>query len=213
MGSGLVDQIVSGEAPSLVPLTVQQYHTMLERGILRDGDPIELVEGLLVRKNRAAAGESEMTHGPRHALVVMRLMKLEPKLETIGCHLRAQLPVTLSAVDEPEPDLAIVKGSLEDFADHHPGPRDLLVVIEVADSSLRYDRGTKQRVYAAAGVPAYVIFNLPDEQVELFEEPSSGEGRYARRADYGEGETLALPLGEGRTLPLAVTEILGRQGR
>jgi hypothetical protein len=65
MGSGLIDQVASGEAPPLVPITVEQLHRMLEEGIIRDGDPVELLEGLLVRKNRAAAGEGEMTHGAR----------------------------------------------------------------------------------------------------------------------------------------------------
>jgi Uma2 family endonuclease len=211
VGSGLVEQVVSGEAPPLVPLTVEQYHTMLERGILQDGDPIELVEGLLVRKDRGVTGRPPMTHGPRHALIVKRLMSLARSVESLGCHLLVQLPVTLSSVDEPEPDLAIVEGSLEAFTDRHPGPQDVLVVMEVADSSLRYDRGTKQRVYARAGVPAYVIVNLPDERIELYREPA--EGRYAQRTDHRAGETVTLPLTRGRTLALNVTEILGPSGR
>jgi Uma2 family endonuclease len=213
VGIGLVEQVVSGEAPPLVPLTVEQYHIMLERGILQDGDPIELVEGLLVRKDRGVTGGPPMTHGPRHAAVVSRLMRLGHHLETLGCHLRVQLPVTLSNVDEPEPDLAIVKGSLEAFADRHPGPQDLLAVVEVADSSLRYDRGTKQRVYASAGVPAYVIVNIPEERIEFYEGPVPAEGGYGRRSEYRAGDTLALPLAQDRTLPVAVTDILGPTGR
>jgi Uma2 family endonuclease len=209
VGSSLVEQIVSGEAPPLVPLTTDQYHTMLERGILRDGDPVELVEGLLVRKNRGAVGGPETTHGPRHALIVKRLTRLERALEALGCHLLVQLPITLSAVDEPEPDLAIVKGSPEAYADRHPGPQDVLVVVEVADSSLRYDRGTKQRVYAVAGVPAYVIVNIPDERVELYEEPVAGEGRYRRRTDHVVGEALTLSLADARVLSLPVADVFG----
>lgn len=211
MASGLIEQIVSGDAPALVPLTVEQYHRLRDDGFLVDGDPIELVAGLLVRKNRAASGEPEMTHGPRHAFVVKRLVDLVKTLEAPGWHSQAQFPVTLSAVDEPEPDLAIVRGSLEAFSKRHPGPADLLVVVEVADSSLRYDRVTKQGVYAAANIPTYVIVNIPEDRVELYEEPRTGEGRYARRTDYRRGETLALPLAEGRNLPLAVSEILGPQ--
>jgi Uma2 family endonuclease len=154
-----------------------------------------------------------MTHGPRHAVVVKRLMKIDRALEVLGCHLQVQLPVTLSDVDEPEPDLAIVKGTIESFADRHPGPRDLLVVFEVADSSLRYDRGTKQRVYAVAGVPTYVIVNIPDERVEVYEDPRPAEGRYARRTDFGAGETSALPLSEGQTVALAVSVVLGPSRR
>ena len=213
VGSGLIEQVASGEAPRLVPLTVEQYHGMLENGILRDGDPIELVEGLLMRKNRAAAGEDEMTHGTRHALVLTRLVKIERALDPFGCHLRVQLPVTLSTVNEPEPDLAIVKGSLESFADRHPGPEDILVLIEVADSSLGYDRGAKRRVYASAGVPVYLIVNIPEQQIERYEEPLAGEGRYAQRTDFRTGETLLLPLATDKTLPLAVDDVLGSARR
>lgn len=213
MASGLIEQIAAGEAPSLLPLTVEQYHHMLEDGFLADGDPIELVEGLLVRKNRAALGESEMTHGPRHAAVVRWLTSLASALEARGCHLQVQLPVTLSEVDEPEPDVAIVKGPLESYRERHPGPADLLVVVEVADSSLRYDRGTKQRVYAASGVPAYVIVNIPEERVELYEEPVTGERRYARHTNHRAGETVVLPLADGRSLPLSVVDVLGSPRR
>ncbi len=212
MGSGLVEQVVSGEAPPLVPLSVEQYHTMLERGILKDGDPVELVEGLLVRKDRSATGGPGMTHGPRHALIVKRLMRLGRFVETLDCHILIQLPVTLSNVDEPEPDMAIVKGSLEAFSARHPGPEDVLVVVEVADSSLRYDRGTKQRVYAVAGVPTYLIVNIPDERIEFYDGPQPANGQYGRRRDYRAGEVLTLPLTEGRTLPVNVADILGPAG-
>ena len=213
MGSGLVEQVVSGEAPPLVPLSVEQYHTMLERGILRDGDPVELVEGLLVRKDRSAAGGPPMTHGPRHALIVNRLMRLARPLESVDCHVRVQLPVTLSNVDEPEPDLAVVRGSIEGFGERHPGSPDLLVVVEVADSSLRYDRGTKQRVYASAGVPAYVIVNIPEDRIELYDRPEPEAGRYGRRTDYRAGDVLSLPLAEGRTLAVPVADVLGPTSR
>ncbi len=208
----MIEQVASGEAPRLVPLTVEQYHVMLEKGILRDGDPIELVEGLLVRKNRAAAGEDEMTHGARHALVVKRLLRLERVLDPFGCHLLVQLPVTLSNVNEPEPDIAIVEGSPESFADRHPGPAEILVLIEVADSSLGYDRGAKLRVYASAGIPTYVIVNIPEQQLECYQEPVRGQGRYGRRTDYRAGQTLSLPLA-GSMLPLAVDDVLGPPSR
>jgi len=213
VGSGLIEQVASGEAPPLVPLTVEQLHRMLEKGIIRDGDPIELLEGLLVRKNRAAAGEGEMTHGALHALVLTRLVRLDRALDLLGCHLRIQLPVTLSTISEPEPDLAIVKGSLESFAARHPGPEALMVVVEVADSSLGYDRGAKLCAYAAAGVPVYVIVNIPENQIECYEKPLPGQGGYERRTDYRPGQTLLLPLAEGNALPLAVDDAFGPASR
>ena len=209
----MIEQVASGEAPPLVPITVEQLHRMLEKGIIRDGDPIELLEGLLVRKNRAAAGEGEMTHGALHAQVLTRLVRLDRALDPFGCHLRVQLPVTLSALSEPEPDLTIVKGSLESFAERHPGPQDVLVLVEVADSSLDYDRGAKLRVYAFAGVPVYLIVNIRERQIECYEEPLPGQGRYQRRTDYRKGETLSLPLAAGRMLPMAVDDAFGSAPR
>lgn len=213
MSSGLIEQVASGEAPPLVPLTVEQLHRMLEKGIIHDGDPIELIEGLLVRKNRAAAGEGEMTHGALHAQVLTRLARLDRALDGLGCLLRVQLPVTLSPVTEPEPDLAIVRGSLESFAKRHPGPEDVMVVIEVADSSLGYDRGAKLRVYASVSIPMYVIANIPERRIECYEEPVPEQGRYRRRTDYGAGETLLLRLAGDRTAQLAVDDAFGPASR
>lgn len=205
----MIEQVASGEAPRLVPLTVEQFQAMLEQAIIRDGDPIELIDGLLLWKNRAAAGEDVMTHGARHALVLKRLLRLERALDGLDCHLLVQLPVALSTLSEPEPDVAIVRGSIETFADRHPGAEDVLLLIEVADSSLGYDRGTKLRVYAAAGVPVYLIVNIPERQIECYQEPMPAEGSYRLRTDYRTGETVLLPLPAGGALPLAVDDVLG----
>jgi hypothetical protein len=107
----------------LMPLTVEQYHTMLEAGILVDGDPYELLKGMLVRKDRSAAGEDPMTIGTEHTWVVQKLAKLEPQLGRLGCHMRNQQPVSLPPYDEPEPDGAIVVGTEDDYKQRHPTPR------------------------------------------------------------------------------------------
>ncbi|MFO1351745.1 MAG: hypothetical protein U1F68_14175 [Gammaproteobacteria bacterium] len=91
----------------LVTLTVAQYHRMVEAGILPEGEPIELIDGLLVKKNRGAG----MTAHPLHALVVSRLIRLAPSLEALGYHLRLQNPITIAPPHEPEPDAAIVRGT------------------------------------------------------------------------------------------------------
>ncbi len=103
--------------------------------------------------------------------------------------------------------------SSESFADRHPGPEDILALVEVADSSLGYDRGAKLRVYAAAGVPVYVIANLPERMIERYEQPAPGQGRYEKRTDHRSGETLTLPLSGGKTLTLVVDEVLGAPSR
>ena len=134
-----------------------------------------------------------MTVGVEHALIIMRLAKLSGLFEPLGCHMRSQQPITIPPRDEPEPDAAIVRGSLEDYSDRHPGPSDILCVIEVADSSLPRDRGYKLRLYANAGIPMYVIVNLLDRVVEVYEEPVQGEGRFNDVANPFEPEIIAFP--------------------
>jgi Uma2 family endonuclease len=203
----LIDDVAAGRAPALLPLSVAQFHQMLEAGILTDGEPVELIEGMLVRKDRGVAGRGQMVHGPHHALVVARLQRLSAQVERFGCHARSQLPITLSDVDEPEPDLAIVSGAPDDYADRHPGPDEVIAVVEVADSSLVFDRTTKQRLYASAGIGTYWIVNLSDDCLEVLESPDREERRYTRRRDIGREATAHLVLAGG-VLEIGASSIL-----
>jgi len=195
----------STESGEIVPLTVEQYHGMIAAGILAEGEPIELLDGLLVRRSR---GEGMTTH-PHHALAVSKLtMLLVAAVAATRCHVRVQSPVTLPPRDEPEPDLAIVEGRPADFADRHPGPADVTCVIEVAGTSLERDRTIKQRIYAAAGIPQYVIVNLIQSRVEIFEKPDSAQGRYRWRAELTGDEEIALLLTENRRLTIIAADCL-----
>ena len=195
------------ESREIVPLTLEQYHGMIAAGILAEGEPIELLDGLLVRRSR---GEGMTTH-PQHALAVSTLtMLLVPAVAGTGCHVRVQSPVTLPPRDEPEPDLALILGRPADFADRHPGPADVTCVIEVAGSSLERDRTIKQRIYAAAGIPQYVIINLVQARVEVFEKPDSAKGRYRWRAELVGDKEVALLLPEDRRLMVIVADCLSQ---
>jgi len=195
----------SPERREIVPLTVEQYHGMIEAGILAEGEPIELLDGLLVRRNR---GEG-MTTNPLHALVVNTLnMRIVAGLAGLPCHVRVQNPITLPPSDEPEPDLAIVRGLPADFADHHPGPLDVTCIIEVAGSSLDRDRTVKQRIYATAGIPQYITVNLVHSSVEVFGRPDSAKGRYCQQSQHAAAEEISLLLPEGRRLGIFVADCL-----
>src|SRR5439155_22723834 len=122
MSSLLLEEVIAGRAPAVLPFTVDQYHRMIESGILREGEPTELIDGILVRKDRSDRGGTAMAHGPRHALTLKRAERLLRCVDPFGWHLHVQLPVTLSATQEPEPDLAVVKGRPEDYLERHPGP-------------------------------------------------------------------------------------------
>ena len=209
MSMTLLDEVRSGTALPLVPISLDQYQHMIASGILLDGDSIELLDGLLVRKDRSARGEDLMTHNPRHALLIKRLQRLFiPVCESVGWHLQIQLPVALTNFNAPEPDVAIVRGTEENYADRHPGPADLLLVIEVADSSLSIDVTTKQRLYATAGVPRYWIVNLPESQVEVFERPDATAGKYARQASYPMGHTISWSISPQQCLDIPVSDLL-----
>ena len=204
----LLDEVRSGTAPPLVPITVDQFHLMIQNGILHDGDPIELIDGLLVRKDRSARGENLMGHNPRHALLVSRLQRLlMSACESAGFYLRIQLPITLNNINAPEPDVAVVRGTEEDYSDRHPGPADLPLVIEVADSSLGTDRSTKQRLYATAGVPQYWLVNLPESRVEVYEQPDAASGTYAQQTICAPGQTVAWNLSPTQRLEISVTDL------
>lgn len=185
---------ISEFGPAIERLDVDQFHRMIELGILREGAPIELIDGILVRKDNSDRGGNPMTHGPKHALCLQRIRELDARLRPHGCHLRQQLPVTLSARREPEPDAVIVRGRIEDYQTCHPQAEDCLICIEVADSSLEYDRTVKCRMYAAAGLPEYWLVNIPDRYVEVYRSPVPAEAIYAVRTDYRAGETLQFEL-------------------
>ena len=209
MSMTLLDEVRSGTALPLVPISLDQYQHMIDTGILLDGDSIELLDGLLVRKDRSARGEDLMTHNPRHALLIKRLQRvLIPACESVGWHLQIQLPVALTNFNAPEPDVAVVNGTEELYADRHPGPADLLLVIEVADSSLSIDRTTKQRLYATAGVPRYWIINLPESLVEVFDLPDAAAGKYARHTSYPMGHTISWNISPQQCLEIPVTDLL-----
>lgn len=189
----------------LAPLTVEQYNRMLETGILESGDPIELLDGCLVRKDRGDG----VTISPRHSFVVAALAELVAKIQARSFHLRIQNPIAIPAINVPEPDGAIVKGSRGDYRDRHPQPADVSSVIEVAQTSLERDRRAKLRIYAGAGIPQYLIVNVMAREVELFEQPDSAARAYPSRSVVRPGELLPLLLPDGSRLEIDAAEWLG----
>lgn len=208
MASSLLEEIVAENAVFVRRLNVDQLHQMLAAGIIRDGEPVELIDGLLVNKDRRDGGGKPMSHGPRHAAIIRRLGRLEERVRTYGFHVLIQLPVTLSDVSEPEPDAAILRGDDELYAKRHPQPDDIAVVFEVADTSLRYDQTKKQRVYAAAGIPVYCIVNLCDGVIELYDAPATERGEYERRTILTGDDVLQLVLSEDAEIQVKVADLL-----
>jgi Uma2 family endonuclease len=93
-----------------------------------------------------------------------------------GWYVRVQLPITLAS-GEPEPDIAVARGEVRDYTNKHPGPKDLALVIEVADATLKFDRDEKAKEYASAQIIEYWILNLIDRQLEVHREPRKAKTR------------------------------------
>src|SRR5262249_4645357 len=111
MSNSVLEEVVAGRAPQVLPLTVDQYHRMIASRILREGQQTELIDGVLVCRDRSDRGGDPMSHGPRHALTLKRTERQLPGVEAFGFHLHVQLPVTLGNIQEPEPDITVVRGS------------------------------------------------------------------------------------------------------
>jgi Uma2 family endonuclease len=188
------------------PLTVEQYRQLMELGVIVEGDPYELLDGQVIRKLRNAEGEDPMTIGNYHVWVVTTLGRVGRKLERHGCYMRLQSPVSLPPYNEPEPDGAIVRGDKDAYRERTPTAADTLCVIEVADASLRRDRGVKQKIYANAGIPLYVIVNLPDRVIEVYTRPM--KDRYADRETLSPGQKVSFPTAAGVVVAVPVRQLL-----
>jgi Uma2 family endonuclease len=181
---------------------------MIRTGILAEGAPIELIDGVLILKDRSREGEPVMSVSPAHSLAVGKLEELRPQLKLLGLALRTQQPITLSTSSEPEPDGAIVMGPPEKYIARHPSPSDILCLFEVADSSLANDRTTKLRMYARAGIPHYIILNLVDSVVEWHRLPDEAQGTYSEHEQLAPTSTLNIDLAGRGTIGVSPGELL-----
>lgn len=136
----------------LVPLTVEQYHRMIDAGILAEDSGIELLDGMLVPKDRSDTGADPLVVGEQHAYAVNQLASLLVKLDRNRMYVQTQQPVAIPEVGgEPEPDAAVVLRPMTEPG--KPMAADVSCVVEVAGSSLDRDRMTKLRHYARGGIP------------------------------------------------------------
>lgn len=181
--------------------TLDEYHKIIKHRILADGAPYELLNGVILQK---------MTINPPHASAVSRLARRLDRLMPDGPVLRIQQPVSFRASDsEPEPDAAVAVGPEDRYDSTHPKPRDILLLVEVGDSSLSLDQGEKLIAYAAVRVPEYWVVNLIDRQVEVYTLPRGGKApTYRDRIVYGPGQSVPVVIA-GQTLgSIPVSELL-----
>ena len=197
-------QIVVSESDAVAPFPVRkfskpEYQLLGKLGVLSVDDRVELLEGWIVPK---------MNHNPPHDLA---LMLVEEKLRCClpsNMLLRIQMPI--STVDsEPEPDLAIVLGPIRRCSQRHPEPDDVLLVIEIADTSLARDR-QKCRLYARGNMREYWIVNLENRQIEVHCQPSGPTlaPAYRNRDVYDESGTISFSMEGTAAFPIQVRDLL-----
>jgi len=153
-------------------LTVQQFEKMIDAGVFGEKDHVELLGGLLVDK---------MVKRPPHNVAVGCLSDLFRGL-LAGWFVNEEKPIDLSLRSRPEPDIAVIRGRLQDYSERNPTAAETVIVCEVADSSYAKDRGARWRMYATAKIPSYWIVNLPRRQIEVYSNPS-GRGKLAEYQD------------------------------
>jgi hypothetical protein len=189
--------------PGLVPyrLTVRQFETMVDAGVFRDQDHVELLGGLLVDK---------MVKKSPHNFSVGALADVLRDILERDWIVREEKSLVLGLFWRPEPDLAIARGPRDRYRSRDPRRADLGMLVEVADSSYAQDRGAKWRKYAASGVSVYWIVNLPERRIEVYSAPA-GRGKSARYRDsefFGPGDEVPLVL-DGRELGrIQVSDVL-----
>ena len=175
--------------------STDDYHHMAEAGVLGPEDRIELIEGEIVEMSPI---------GARHAACVTRLTRIFGDLAGDDAIVRVQNPVVLDSSSELQPDVALLVPRTDYYAEAHPGPADVLLLVEVADSSVTWDRSRKLPLYAAAGVIETWLVDLAAATIEMYREPSDKGYKQLRRAMAGDNiSPAALP-----EVSVAVTDIL-----
>jgi Uma2 family endonuclease len=160
--------------------TVEEFHRLAETGVFGPEERLELIDGDIVCMS---------PQNPPHSTAAVLTEAELARVFRRGYHLRGQKPLVLGTAAEPEPDIAVVRGSARDFRRQHPTTAAL--VVEVADSSLDYDRGPKAALYARAGIPEYWILNVPERVLEVHRDPDAGAGVYRSTDRLGESQAIS----------------------
>jgi Uma2 family endonuclease len=192
--------VTYGHDASIAKFSVARYQQMIESGILKPEDKVELLENYVVLK---------MARNPPHDSTLQRMLRPLLRALPAGWDLRVQAAITLTD-SEPEPDFAIVRGSAKDYETRHPGPADTGLVIEVANSSLLRDQRDKTRIYARGAILFYWIVNLVDQRIEVFSQPTgpAATPSYGSFQTYQPGDAVSIVLDGITAATVAAAELL-----
>lgn len=194
-GSGLPDGAGQDALLTRRRFNVDEYYAMARAGILTEDERVELLAGEIVVMTPI---------GIRHAACVDRLTDSFTRRFVGRAIVRVQNPVRLDGYCEPEPDVSLLMPPLDRYADAHPAPADVLLIVEVADTSVQRDRGGKLPLYASAGIAEVWIVNVVAREIEVYREPVSDRYTEVEHLREGTVTPLAFP-GEA----IDIKEILG----
>ena len=144
--------------------TVADYHQLIASGHFKRTDRVELISGELTIMPPI---------GPEHSFHTTRITNTLPLMLPTGVWLRMNEPITIGNHSEPQPDAAVVRERPDGYRSAHPGPKDVLLIIEVADTSAAFDSQVKSKLYSKAGIPEYWIMDVQEGCLQVFTEPSS----------------------------------------
>ncbi len=175
--------------------SIQDYHQMLVAGILSEDERVELIQGEIIKMSPI---------GVRHASCVNRLLKLF--LQSLGDRVTVivQNPVVLSNLSEPQPDLALLLPRDDFYAAGHPQPQDILLLVEVADTTIESDRNIKVPLYASSEITEVWLIDVNEQVIEVFREPTANSYQSIQKFQTGEIFIQAFP-----DISFATERILG----
>ncbi|MBP5973167.1 Uma2 family endonuclease [Brasilonema sp. CT11] len=177
--------------------TISEYDRLAELGFFSEDDRVELINGEIIPM---------VSKGRPHSVCETRLFRELFKLVGERGTLRGQEPIIILNHNQPEPDLVIAQNRDDDYLSAHPSPADILLLIEIADSSLKYDQEVKLPIYAEAGISDYWIFNLVDNCLECYSEPYQdlqGKFGYRKKLIFLPNESVFLPCFPDLSLDLS----------
>ena len=187
------------EPPTRRRFTVDEYDRMGEAGVFDEDDRVELLDGYIYALSPI---------GSEHASCVDRLTRLFVLRAGTDAIVRVQNPVRLADDSEPEPDLALLRPREDAYTSEHPGPEDVMLIVEVADTSLAFDRNVELPLYAEAGIPEVWLVDMASGEIHAYRHPEAD--RYAEHETVGPGETVRVTELPSLS-PVSTDEILGEQ--
>jgi Uma2 family endonuclease len=182
--------------PQKYYFSVGDYYRMAEAGLFSEGQHVELIEGEVIEMSPI---------GSIHQGCTDELSSLIRDKIRRAAIVRVQGPIHINDYSEPQPDIALLKPRRDYYRRSHPKPEDVLLIIEIADTSVLYDRNVKLPLYASAGIPEAWLIVLPKDFIEVHSEPKNG--KYQKVQRLRRGKVLKSPTVPGRSLK--VDEILG----